>query len=42
MDTMNKDETLSPNSGEIVLYHPDETIRLEVKTAWLNRQQIYV
>jgi len=32
------------NTGEIALFHPDETIRLEVRidgeTAWLNRQQL--
>jgi len=32
--------------GEIVMYQPDETIRLEVRveddTVWLNRQQIAV
>ena len=32
------------NFGEIVLYHPDESIRLEVRleeeTVWLNRQQM--
>ena len=33
-----------PNQGEIVMYQPDETIRLEVRlendTVWLNRQQL--
>ena len=37
---MNEIET---GKGEIVLYQPDETIRLEVRmedeTVWLNRQQ---
>ena len=32
------------NKGEIVLYQPDETVKLEVRldneTVWLNRQQI--
>ena len=32
------------NQGEIVMYQPDETIRLEVRlendTVWLNRQQL--
>ena len=32
------------NTGEIVMYQPDETIRLEVRvedeTVWLNRQQM--
>ena len=41
---ISKDETLNLNIGEIVLYQPDETIRLEVRidgeTAWLNRQQM--
>ena len=35
---------MEPNKGEIVMYQPDETIRLEVRveneTVWLNRQQI--
>lgn len=35
---------ISVNKGEIVMYQPDETIRLEVRlendTVWLNRQQI--
>ena len=34
----------SDNKGEIVMYQPDETIRLEVRveneTVWLNRQQM--
>ena len=34
----------SGNKGEIVMYQPDETIRLEVRveneTVWLNRQQM--
>jgi hypothetical protein len=37
-------EALTPMTGEIVLYQPDETVRLEVRidgeTAWLNRQQM--
>ena len=36
--------TVSKAKGEIVLYQPDETIRLEVRmeddTVWLNRQQM--
>ena len=44
MDTINRDEALSPNFGEIVLYQQDKTIRLEVRidgeTVWLNRQQM--
>jgi hypothetical protein len=39
-----KNEALTPMTGEIVLYQPDETVRLEVRidgeTAWLNRQQM--
>ena len=35
---------IESNKGEIVMYQPDETIRLEVRvedeTVWLNRQQI--
>ena len=35
---------IQTNKGEIVMYQPDETIRLEVRvedeTVWLNRQQI--
>ena len=35
---------IESNKGEIVIYQPDETIRLEVRvedeTVWLNRQQI--
>lgn len=41
--TMNQ-SALDSAKGEIVMYQPDETIRLEVrmedKTVWLNRQQI--
>jgi hypothetical protein len=37
-------ERQQSNHGEIVLYQPDETIRLEVRmedeTVWLNRQQM--
>ena len=40
---MNNIETQN-NKGEIVMYQPDETIRLEVRveneTVWLNRQQM--
>ena len=35
---------IEPSKGEIVMYQPDETIRLEVRveneTVWLNRQQM--
>jgi hypothetical protein len=35
---------IESSKGEIVMYQPDETIRLEVRvedeTVWLNRQQI--
>ena len=41
---ISKGEVLGQNIGEIVLYQPDETIRLEVRidgeTVWLNRQQM--
>lgn len=37
-------ENMESSKGEIVMYQPDETIRLEVRveneTVWLNRQQI--
>ena len=37
-------ENIESSKGEIVMYQPDETIRLEVRveneTVWLNRQQI--
>ena len=37
-------KNIESNTGEIVMYQPDETIRLEVRveneTVWLNRQQI--
>ena len=35
---------IESSKGEIVMYQPDETIRLEVRveneTVWLNRQQM--
>ena len=35
---------IESSTGEIVMYQPDETIRLEVRveddTVWLNRQQM--
>ena len=37
---------IDSNTGEIVMYQPDETIRLEVRVenedVWLNRQQIAI
>ena len=37
-------QQLAPQTGEVVLYNPDDTIRLEVRmndeTVWLNRNQI--
>ena len=34
------------NKGEIILYQPDNEVKLEVRledeTVWLNRQQLYV
>ena len=39
-----ENQQLAPQSGEVVLYNPDDTIRLEVRmndeTVWLNRNQI--
>ena len=39
-----KGEILNPGMGEIVLYQPDNSLRLEVRleneTVWLNRQQL--
>lgn len=46
METLqnNSQQLISDNRGEIVLYQPDETIRLEVRmegdTVWINRQQM--
>ena len=38
------EEALNPNIGEIILYQPDSSLRLEVRiaaeTVWLNRQQM--
>ena len=37
-------QQLAPQSGEVILYNPDDTIRLEVRmneeNVWLNRSQI--
>jgi len=37
-------KNIEPNKGEIVMYQPDETIRLEVRmgkeTVWLTQQQM--
>ena len=37
-------KNIESNKGEIVMYQPDETIRLEVRvedeSVWLNRQQM--
>jgi acylphosphatase len=42
--TYNGMNNIESNKGEIVMYQPDETIRLEVRvedeTVWLNRQQM--
>ena len=44
MSIMSFIESNMENTGEIVVYQPDETTRLEVRmqaeTVWLNRQQI--
>jgi hypothetical protein len=41
---INKDETLNQNIGEIILYQPDDSIRIEVKvedeTVWLTQAQM--
>ena len=41
---MNNDMERHTGQGEIILYQPDETVRLEVRleddTVWLNRQQM--
>jgi hypothetical protein len=46
MDKIFDNQDYAPNNGEIVLYNPDDTIRLEVRmndeTVWLNRNQIAV
>ena len=38
-------QQLAPQSGEVVLYNPDDTIRLEVRmneeTVWLTQVKIY-
>ena len=44
--TKNKSELTMENKGEIILYQPDNEVRLEVRledeTVWLNRQQLSV
>ena len=46
MNTLNNisDESIFLNTGEIVLYQPDETIRMEVRieneTVWLTQAQM--
>ena len=44
METTLNQSALDGAKGEIVLYQPDETIRLEVRmedeTVWLNQQQM--
>ncbi|MDR2910701.1 MAG: hypothetical protein LBV47_04970 [Bacteroidales bacterium] len=39
-----KNETLGTNTGEIILYQPDDAIRLEVRveneTVWLTQSQM--
>ena len=40
----NKDDALNPDVGEIILYQPDNSVKLDVRvaeeTVWLNRQQM--
>ena len=44
MERLPDNQQFAPNNGEIVLYNPDDTIRLEVRmndeTVWLTQQQI--
>ena len=44
METTMNQSALDSAKGEIVMYQPDETIRLEVRmedeTVWLNQQQM--
>ena len=40
METTMNQSALDSAKGEIVMYQPDETIRLENESVWLNRQQI--
>lgn len=44
MQQYNKSETYNGEAGEIILYQPDEAVRLEVRledeTVWLTQAQI--
>ena len=44
MERSPDNQQFAPNNGEILLYNPDDTIRLEVRmndeTVWLTQQQI--
>ena len=44
MERISDKQQFAPNNGEIVLYNPDDTIRLEVRmndeTVWLTQAQM--
>ena len=44
MDNIVDNQQFVPNNGEVVLYNPDDTIRLEVRmnneTVWLTQAQM--
>ncbi|MBR5433844.1 MAG: hypothetical protein IK117_05360 [Bacteroidales bacterium] len=44
MERLPDNQQFAPNNGEIVLYNPDDTIRLEVRmndeTVWLSQAQM--
>ena len=44
MDKITDNQNFAPNNGEVVLYNPDDTIRLEVRmndeTVWLTQAQM--
>ena len=44
MDKITENQCFAPNNGEVVLYNPDDTIRLEVRmndeTVWLSQAQM--
>ena len=44
MDKITENQCFAPNNGEVILYNPDDTIRLEVRmndeTVWLSQAQM--
>ena len=44
MKEISKNQDFAPNNGEVILYNPDDTIRLEVRmndeTVWLSQAQL--